>query len=198
MAMNIKKYDVKNTLLEHKETIEKIINSNEIIYTIDCIANLLIEKLSKGNKILLAGNGGSASDSQHMCGELVGKLNFDRKGLPAISLTADNAIITAISNDYSFEDVFSRQIQALCNKEDVVMLYSTSGNSMNIINAINQAKFKGGVVIGFSGLSGGNMSNKCDYLIRVPSTSTQRIQESHHLINHIICEKVEGILFQKD
>ena len=195
MEINSKKYDIKKTLLDHQLIIEKIINSNEIISTIECIADLLVKRFLDGNKVLLAGNGGSASDSQHMCGELVGKLNFDRKGLPAISLSADNSIVTAISNDYSFKDVFSRQIEALCNKNDVVMLYSTSGDSLNVINAIKYTKLKGGTVIGFSGLSGGDMANHCDYLVTVPSNSTQRIQESHHLINHIICEKIEKIIF---
>lgn len=195
MEINSKKYDIKKTLLDHQLIIEKIINSNEIISTIESITDLLVKRFSNGNKVLLAGNGGSASDSQHMCGELVGKLNFDRKGLPAISLSADNSILTAISNDYSFKDVFSRQIEALCNKNDVVMLYSTSGNSLNVINAIKHTKLKGGTVVGFSGLSGGDMANNCDYLLKVPSNSTQRIQESHHLINHIICEKIEKIIF---
>ncbi len=189
--------EIDKIIYEHQNVIKKIIQSEEIKLIIVQIINIVINGLKNNKKILLAGNGGSSSDSQHMCGELVGKLNFDREGLAAISLTTDTTVMTAISNDYSYDDIIARQIQALCNEEDIVILYSTSGNSKNILKAIFQSRKSKAIVIGFTGMSGGSMLKKCDLCLRIPSNSVQRIQECHHLINHIICEKIEEILFNK-
>ncbi|MDC2974984.1 SIS domain-containing protein [Prochlorococcus sp. AH-736-K09] len=192
--MNFK--GIENIISEHQHVVSSIFNSNEIKKAISEIINVIIKGLENNKKILLAGNGGSATDSQHLCSEFMGKLNFDRDSLPAISLMTDTSLISAISNDYSFEYVISRQIKALCKEGDIVILYSTSGNSKNILNAIKQAKKSKAILIGFTGLKGSQMIKECDFSIIIPSSSTQRIQEGHHLINHIICEKVEKAIFK--
>ena len=146
-------------------------------------------------KLLIAGNGGSAADAQHFAGELVSRFYFDRPALAAIALTTDTSVLTAIGNDYGFEDVFSRQIQAFGQQGDVFIAISTSGNSPNIIKAIAQAKALGMTVIGLSGQSGGAMKPLCDICICVPSNSTPRIQEGHLLIEHCLCACIEEELF---
>lgn len=158
-------------------------------------AKACIESLRRGGKILIAGNGGSASQAQHMAGELMGRFAFDRPGLPAIALT-DACVITAIGNDYGFEHIFSRQVQAHGNKGDVFIGFSTSGKSPNILMAFKEARSFGLVCIGFTGNRGGPMRELCDVLIEVPSDETPRIQESHLLLSHITCGLVEDALFQ--
>ena len=186
---------IEKILKEHQNMMDIILNSQEIKRSISSIIEVIVRSLKANKKILLAGNGGSSTDSQHMAGEFMGKLNFDRESIPAISLTTDTAILSAISNDYSYEEVISRQIKALCNEGDIVILYSTSGSSKNILNAIAQARESKAILIGFTGIKGILMVKECDFSITIPSLSTQRIQEGHHLINHIICEKVEKALF---
>lgn len=153
--------------------------------------------IRNGNKILFIGNGGSAADAQHLAGELVNRFGFERPGLSAIALTTDTSIITSISNDYGFEKLFSRQIQAIGIKGDVLLALSTSGNSPNILEGINEAHNRGIITIGLTGLPGGKMSEQCDICIKVPSNDTPRIQEAHILIGHIICSMVEKIIFGK-
>lgn len=159
-------------------------------------AKACIDSLRRGGKVLLAGNGGSAAQAQHMAGELMGRFAFDRPGLPAISLTTDTVSITAIGNDYGYEHIFSRQVQALGNKGDVFIGYSTSGRSQNILMAFEEARACGLVCIGFTGNRGGPMRELCDILIEVPSDETPRIQESHLVLGHTLCEMVEKALFQ--
>jgi D-sedoheptulose 7-phosphate isomerase len=158
-----------------------------------CNACLLTYR-NKG-KILVAGNGGSAADAQHFAGELVSRFYFDRPALAAIALTTDTSILTAIGNDYGYEDVFSRQIQALGQAGDVFIAISTSGNSANILKAISAAKAAGMVVIGLTGRSGGKVKALCDICLCAPSDSTPRIQECHLIMEHTLCACIEEALF---
>lgn len=161
------------------------------------IANICIKSLSTGNKIVFCGNGGSAADSQHLSAELVGKLNFNRPPLAALSLAVDTSAITAIGNDYGFEFIFSRQLEALGKKGDVLICMSTSGNSLNVIRAIEQAKKMGIITIGKTGKNGGKMAKLCDILYKAPSLNTQKIQECHIAIGHEYCGIIEERLFAK-
>lgn len=152
--------------------------------------------LQGGGKILLAGNGGSAADAQHIAGEFVSRFAFDRPGLPAIALTTDTSILTAIGNDYGYEKVFIRQVQAHGQKGDVFIGYSTSGKSRNVLLAFEEARAKGLVCIGLTGNHGGLMGALCDYLLEVPSVDTPKIQEGHLVLGHILCGLVERALFK--
>jgi D-sedoheptulose 7-phosphate isomerase len=158
---------------------------------IEIAAKICIDCLNKKGKILIMGNGGSASDAQHIAAELVGRYKKERRGLAAIALTTDSSIITSVSNDYSYNNVFERQVQALANKDDVVLGISTGGTSLNVINGLNIAHSLGCKVIGLSGKTGGEMNSICDLNIVVPSNDTPRIQEMHILIGHIICHFID-------
>ena len=153
--------------------------------------------LARGNKLLICGNGGSAADAQHWAGELVSRFLYDRPGLPAIALTTDSSIMTAIGNDYGYERLFSRQVEALGAKGDVLFALSTSGRSPNVIAALKAAREKGMVTVGFTGEGGGDMPPLCDILLRVPSAATPRIQEGHEALGHAICALVEATLFPR-
>ena len=182
------KLEIQNKILDSSESIKKSIeNIPEIIRIIESIT----KSLKKGNKIILFGNGGSAADAQHIAAELVGRFGYDRKSLPAISLTADTSVITSIGNDYSFEKIFSRQCESLVNKGDVVVGISTSGNSINVKNGLLVSKRKGAKTVGFLGHKGGHIKNIVDIPLIVNSNSTPRIQEVHRTAAHIICEMVE-------
>lgn len=159
------------------------------------VAEKLIEAYEAGKKILVFGNGGSAADAQHIAAELVGKYYMDRRPLPAEALTVNTSSLTAIGNDYAFERIFARQVEALGNPGDVAIGISTSGNSPNVIEAIRAAKKKGMITIGLTGAEGGRLRNEVDYCICVPSKDTPRIQEAHILIGHIWCELIERALF---
>ncbi len=161
------------------------------------VAGACIVALRNGNKILFAGNGGSAADAQHLAGELVCRFNHDRPGLPAFSLSTDTSVLTAISNDYGYERLFARQIEAVGNAGDVFIGISTSGRSPNILNALRTARDKGLVTIGLTGRRGGDMPALCDHCLRVPSDSTPRIQEGHISMGHTICCLIEQQLFPK-
>ena len=152
---------------------------------------LCAEALKKNNRIYLCGNGGSAADAQHIAAELIGRFVSDRRALPAVALTTDTSAITAIGNDYGFDDVFSRQVAGLCRDGDVLIAISTSGNSVNVLNAVHCARDLGTRVVGLSGKSGGELVNWCDVSLVVPSEVTARIQEMHILIGHLLCELVE-------
>jgi D-sedoheptulose 7-phosphate isomerase len=154
-------------------------------------AKLCIDSLKSGGKIILFGNGGSAADAQHFAAELVGRYKVERNGLPAIALTTDTSILTSISNDFGYENVFSRQIEALANKNDVVIGISTSGNSLNVINAIKTANTIQCNTIGLSGQGGGLMNELCDINLAIESTDTPRIQEMHSVIGHTICHLID-------
>jgi len=163
--------------------------------TIASIANLCIEALQTGKKILLAGNGGSAADAQHIAGELVSRFAFDRPGLPAIALTTDTSILTAIGNDYGYTQLFARQVQALGQVGDVLIAYSTSGQSPNIVEALSQAQQKGLKTVGFTGNRKGPMLSLCDICLEIPSPSTPKIQEGHLVAGHIVCGLIEDAIF---
>jgi D-sedoheptulose 7-phosphate isomerase len=177
--------DVKQALLADEVLINTIASSVDMITT----------AFKNGNKILFCGNGGSAADAQHLAAEFSGRFYTDRHALPAEALHVNTSYLTAVANDYSFDVVYSRMITGIGNEGDVLIGLSTSGNSGNIINAINAAKEKGMTTIGFTGATGGKMKDACDLLLNVPSTDTPRIQESHILVGHIICELVEKAYF---
>ncbi len=158
---------------------------------IELASDILKECLKSGKTILLAGNGGSASDAQHIAGEFVGRYLLERKGASAIALGASDAALTSIGNDYGFDQVYSRQVEAYRNHAGLLIAYSTSGNSPNIIRAIEQAQTLGIPVIGFSGETGGKMMAMCNVCLCVPSSETPRIQEMHIVLGHILCEMVE-------
>lgn len=158
-------------------------------------AEACIESLRAGGKILLAGNGGSAADAQHIAGELVSRFLFDRPGLPAMALTTDSSILTAIGNDYGYEKLFARQVQANGKPGDVLIAYSTSGSSPNILAALKQARESGMVSIGMTGNRKGAMCVMSDYLLEVPSAATPRIQEGHLVLGHLLCELIEHEIF---
>lgn len=164
--------------------------------TLEQAALTCIVCLRGGGKILLAGNGGSAADAQHIAGEFVSRFAFDRPGLPAIALTTDTSILTAIGNDYGYEKLFARQVQAHGQKGDVFIGYTTSGKSSNILLALQEARARGLVTIGLTGKRGGLMGELCDHLLAVPSVDTPRIQEGHAVLGHILCGLVENAIFK--
>ncbi|HID0730728.1 TPA: D-sedoheptulose 7-phosphate isomerase [Campylobacter jejuni] len=176
---------------------EQILKDENLITLIKNASLEVIKAYKNGNKTLLAGNGGSAADAQHIAGEFVSRFYFDRPGIASIALSTDTSILTAISNDYGYENLFARQVQAQGVKGDVFIGISTSGNSKNILKALELCKQKEIISIGLSGASGGAMNELCDYCIKVPSTCTPRIQEAHILIGHIICAIIEEELFGK-
>ena len=154
-----------------------------------------IEAVQRGNKILFAGNGGSAADSQHLAGELVSRFAYDRPGLAAFALTTDSSVLTAIGNDYGYEKLFSRQVQAVGVRGDVLIAFSTSGRSPNILAALREARSRGLVTIGMTGSRSDAMLADCDHVVRVPSTETPKIQEGHITLGHIICGLIERACF---
>jgi D-sedoheptulose 7-phosphate isomerase len=159
--------------------------------------NAAIACLRAGGKILFCGNGGSAADSQHLAGELVSRFYYDRPGLPAFALTTDTSVLTAIGNDYGYDKVFARQVEAVGQPVDLLIAISTSGNSPSIILALEAARAKGMVSVGMTGRTGGQMAGKADVTIYVPSDSTPRIQEVHISIGHVICQLIEEAMFPK-
>lgn len=179
------------------QTITRARHDEAFIQNAIIIAQSMVESLKNGGKIFFCGNGGSAADSQHLAAELVARLNYDRPGLAAIALTTDSSALTAIGNDYGYDYVFARQVEALVNKGDIVVGISTSGNSGNVLRALEAAVKKGAVTVGFSGESGGGMATFCDYMLKAPSRVTPNIQECHIMMGHIICGLVEDALFAK-
>lgn len=174
-----------------------ILSDENFLATIEKAANLCADALDRGNKILFAGNGGSAADAQHIAAELVGRYKFDRAPLPAIALTTDTSALTAIGNDYGFKVIYSRQVDALAQKGDVFVGISTSGNSENILAACDSAKAKGCQVIGMCGGKGGLLTEVSDVVLPVPSKVTATIQESHIMLGHILCDCIEQRLFKQ-
>lgn len=158
---------------------------------------MCVEALHASGKLLFAGNGGSAADAQHWAGELVSRFYYDRPGLPAIALTTDTSILTAIGNDYGYDYTFARQVEALGREGDVFVAISTSGNSANIIRAAEAARERGVKVIGFTGQGGGKLAPLSDICFRIPSSETPRIQEGHEFIGHLLCALIEQAMFPK-
>src|SRR5215831_1244993 len=163
--------------------------------TIARTAETIAHGLRTGHKILFFGNGGSAADAQHLAAELVGRFGPDRSPLAALSLSTDTSILTAVGNDYGYENIFSRQIAALGQAGDTAIAISTSGNSPSVLEGIDMARTKGLFTVGFTGETGGKMKDRCEVLFRVPSRQTPRIQETHILLGHILCELVDRQLF---
>ena len=176
---------------------QKILADNNILEAIREIAETCSQALCLGNKILFCGNGGSAADAQHLAAELSGRFYYDRPPLAAESLTVNTSFLTAIANDYSFDNVFARMLNGIGHEGDVLIGLSTSGNSENVVRAFKAAHEKGIITIGLTGGDGGRLAPLSDFLIRVPSSDTPRIQESHILIGHIICELVEKSIFPR-
>jgi len=174
-----------------------LLKDTELISTISKVSALLIDAFHKKNKLILFGNGGSAADAQHIAAEFVGRFAFNRAALPALALNVNTSCVTAIGNDYGFDQVFSRQIEALGREGDVAIGISTSGNSANVLQAVSVAKQMGLHTVGFNGAGGGKLKAAVDHCICVPSNETPRIQECHILIGHIISELVERAIFHE-
>ena len=173
------------------DSIDVISKSKNLSEKINESALKIISCIKNNGKVVLFGNGGSAADAQHMAAELIGRFKVDSNPIPAIALTTDTSVITSIANDYDFDEIFSRQCEALVNKNDIVIAISTSGNSSNIIKGIIEAKEKQSFVIGLTGNSGGKLKSEVDLLLDVPSNDTARIQESHRVIIHSLCQLIE-------
>jgi len=180
---------IDNILEDHGKAVAYVKKDTAIL---EKIAAVMIEAINNGNKILFAGNGGSAADSQHFAAEMSGRFVKERRGLPGISLTTDTSALTAIANDYGYENVFSRQVEALAKKGDVFICFSTSGNSPNLFKAAEKALEIGCKTIGFLGKDGGTIKNKCDISFIVQAPVTARIQETHLLAYHIVCEIIDN------
>lgn len=171
-------------------------SDSRLMSVLENAASVCISSLNAGGKILLAGNGGSAADAQHIAGEFVSRFAFDRPALSAIALTVDTSILTAIGNDYGYEKLFARQVQAQGCRGDVFIGYSTSGKSPNILLALEEARSRGLICVGLTGNRGGPMRELCDFLLEVPSSDTPKIQEGHLVLGHILCGLVERALFK--
>jgi D-sedoheptulose 7-phosphate isomerase len=185
--------EIKKQLQDHRALIDLL--ERDLAPLIAEMSSMITSALMNGNKLLVMGNGGSAADSQHFVAEIVGRFKMERKALPAIALSTDTSILTAIGNDYGFESIFSRQVEALAAPGDIVVGLSTSGNSPNVQKALNAARQRGCRTIGLLGKDGGSIKEVCDLALVVPSTDTPRIQEGHITIIHIVCDLVEKALF---
>ena len=184
-------------LVQSRDVVAAAIENAEFSRALAVAGERVAAALAAGGKVLLAGNGGSAADAQHIAGELVGRLNYDRPPVAAIALTTDSSVMTAIANDYSYAEVFARQIRGLGRADDILIAISTSGHSENILRAIGTARELGLFVIGLTGETGGDMTGCCDLCLRVPSTVTSLIQQVHIIAAHVICGIVEERLFPR-
>ena len=178
-------------LLEHEKLVHKVMGSKRLLKAIEEAVGLISLTLASGGKVMFCGNGGSAADAQHWAAEIVGRFQKERPGMAALALTTDTSILTAIGNDYGYDRIFARQVEGLGQEGDVLVGISTSGNSGNVLAAIETARAKGIRVIGFTAKGGGKMADLCDVLLDVPSVNTARAQEIHEIMGHIICELVE-------
>ena len=181
---------IEQRLADHLNVLQKLMDS-DLPEKLETCAEYVEKALAEGHKVLFCGNGGSAADSQHLAAEFVGRFQKERKGLPAIALTVDTSILTAVANDYGYDTVFARQVQALGERGDVLVGISTSGNSNNVLLAVEEAKAKGITCIGLTAEGGGKMAAACDICLAVPAKVTARAQEMHILMGHILCELVD-------
>jgi D-sedoheptulose 7-phosphate isomerase len=186
---------IKNIIQASIDVKQKVLQKGELLSTVEKVIDAITISLKNNNRIYFCGNGGSAADAQHLAAEFSGRFYTDRKALPAEALHCNTSYLTAVANDYSFDVIYARLIDGIGHKGDVLIGLSTSGNSPNIVKAFEAAKEKGIITIGFTGVSGGAMKSLSDYLINIPSTDTPRIQESHIMLGHIICELVEEKVF---
>lgn len=187
---------IKNIIRASIEVKQNILNDDRLLFAVNDAVDIIVHAFEKGNKVLFCGNGGSASDAQHLAAEFSGRFYTDRDALPAEALHCNTSYITAVANDYSYDVIYSRLIRGIGNRGDVLVGLSTSGNSKNIIKAFEEAKAKEMITISFTGSSGGKLKKLSDILINVPSEDTPRIQESHITLGHIICQFVEEIYFR--
>lgn len=181
---------------EAQRVMGAMLEDEKLMTTLAAASEACIACMRNEGKLLLAGNGGSAADAQHIAGEFVSRFAFDRPGLSAIALTTDTSILTAIGNDYGYEKLFSRQVQAHGNKGDIFIGYSTSGKSPNVLRAFEEARSRGLLCIGLTGNRGGPMQELCDFVLEVPSSDTPKIQEGHLVLGHILCGLVENAIFK--
>ena len=186
---------IKDQIAASAATKTRILEDEALLNTIENVAKACVDVYKKSKKTLLAGNGGSAADAQHIAAELVGRYGFDRPSIPSLALTTDTSNLTAIGNDYGYDKVFSRQLEGMAQEGDLFIGISTSGNSQNVINAFESAKDKGVTTVAMVGRDGGKMAKMADFAIIVPSNDTPRIQESHILVGHIICDVIEKEMF---
>lgn len=193
--MEVKKKIIRERICQSIETKKAILNNRELINNIWNVAFVLVQVLESNGKVLICGNGGSASDSLHMAGELVGRFQKERKGCAVMALNADIASMTAIANDYGYSAIFERAVEAYMSSHDLLIGISTSGNSENVYRALLKAKDIGGKTVAFLGKDGGRIAKIADYSLIVPNQVTARVQESHILLIHIICELIEDIMF---
>ena len=191
------KNSIKSYIKSSIDNYIQLLDDDNFQNTIERIVKKSIEAFKLDKKILLCGNGGSAADAQHLAAELSGKFYLDRPPLYAEALHVNSSYITAVANDYGYEETYSRMVEALGRKGDILIGISTSGDSLNVINALRKAKEKEMLTIGFTGINGGGMNSICDIIIKVPSEETPRIQEAHILIGHIICQLIEEEMFVK-
>jgi len=187
---------IKDTFLQSIQIKEELLHNN--VSQIIAIAELVVDAMKKGGKLIVFGNGGSASDAQHIVAELVGRFKKERPGLPAIALTTNTSILTALANDYGYEVIFARQIEALGQKNDIVLGISTSGKAKNVAAGLKQAKKMGLKTVALSGGDGGDITKLADVSLLVPSSCTPRIQEAHITIGHILCELIEQAACQEE
>jgi D-sedoheptulose 7-phosphate isomerase len=188
---------IKDRIRRSIEAKQELLNNNQLLETVHSVINVIIEAYRQGGKVLFCGNGGSAADAQHLAAELSGRFYFDRPPLDAEALHVNTSYLTAVANDYSYDEVFARLVKAKGKQGDVLIALSTSGNSPNVIKSLIAANERDIITIGLTGESGGKMKSYCRHLINVPSADTPRIQEMHMLLGHIICELVEAKLFSK-
>ena len=174
---------------------QAVLEDSTLVQLIADTGQLIISAYEAGHKLLIAGNGGSAADAQHIAAEFVGQFNFDRPGLPALALTTDSSVMTSVSNDYGYEKVFRRQVEVHGAAGDVFLGISTSGNSANVVEAVQAAQSRGLLTVGLTGQAGGKLHDLCDYCICVPSNDTPRVQEAHMLIGHTLCAMAELAMF---
>ena len=186
---------IKNIIQSSIDVKQQVLQSQELLTTVNKVVEVVTSSLKNGGRIYFCGNGGSAADAQHLAAEFSGRFYTDRKALPAEALHCNTSYLTAVGNDYGFDLVYSRLIDGIANKGDVLIGLSTSGNSANIVKAFEVAKQKGVITVGFTGAAGGAMKSLSDHLINIPSKDTPRIQESHIMIGHIICQLVEENYF---
>jgi D-sedoheptulose 7-phosphate isomerase len=186
------------TIIEGSVQVKQaLLNNHDLVTEIEKIVHAITDAFKKGNAVYFAGNGGSAADAQHLSAEFSGRFYKDRKALPSDALHCNSSYLTAVANDYSYDVIYARLLEGLAKPGDVLVGISTSGNSGNIVKAFEMAKSIGVVTVGFTGAEGGKMKPLSDFLINIPSTTTPRIQESHILVGHIICELVEENIFGK-
>ena len=186
---------IKKIIKASIDTKQSVLQNEGLLKTIEASVDVIVNAFRNGNRVYFCGNGGSAADAQHLAAEFSGRFYTDRKALPAEALHCNTSYLTAVGNDYGFDEIYSRLIDGIGEKGDVLVGLSTSGNSPNILKAFNTAKKKEMVTIGFTGKSGGELRTLCNHLINIPSTDTPRIQESHIMVGHIICQLVEEKYF---